>query len=642
MPKINVLDSRVYNRISAGEVVERPSSVVKELVENALDAGATKITIRIENGGIKLISITDNGCGIEFEDLRKAFLPHATSKISSADDLEAIATLGFRGEALASIGAVSRAEIISKVRDSDYAGRVENDGGKISESVICGAPDGTTINVHNLFYNTPARLKFLKSPKQEEGLVTNIISRLIFANPSVEFKYYVEDRLVYNSVSTGVQEKIFTIYGKETAKNMVHIEQENAICHLSGFLSLPTACKANRTYQSLIVNGRYVNNALISTAVSNAYANFLMKGKFPLYVLYLTIPYEDIDVNVHPSKMEIRFKDSKGVYNFVYYAVLQTLQENNFSVDGFVDNQPKFEEKAIEAKEPNEEVVSGGFSFSMLQKFADDMSVISVDAPVTYEESERKLASDDGREVSEYVLDKDFVESDLNKILSKKIGDNSPINESQPPKTLQEKENIAFDQQVISQDIPYNVLGTLFNTYILLESGDNFLLLDQHAGHERVLFDKFMKLFEERKLISQPLLIPYAFTVNEIEENLLVDNLHTLADMGFEVENFGHNTYRIMAVPSILSDIDLHEFVMESLSNVNMISSTNEQINNHFATSACKAAVKGGMTLASEEISILLKQIFQNNTRLQCPHGRPICVKFTKYEVEKMFKRVVT
>lgn len=644
MSKINVLKSEVYNRISAGEVVERPSSVVKELVENSLDAGATSISIHIEEGGIKLISIKDNGSGIEFDDLKKAFLPHATSKILVANDLDNIETLGFRGEALASIGAVSQTEIISKVQNCEYGGRIEDCGGEIGESEICGASNGTTINVRNLFLNTPARLKFLKTPKQEESLVTNIVSRLIFANPDVEIKYTIGDKTVFNSFGKGAKNKIFTIYGKETVNSLMFVDKQEKNCKLSGYLSLPNSCKANRTYQTLIVNGRYVSNALISTAISNAYSNFLMKGKFPLYILYLSIPYEDIDVNVHPSKMEVRFKDSKEIYNFVYYAVLETLQQNNFPVEYAekLDEEETIKDKENESSIP--QITSGGFSFGMMQKFASEMSSVTVDAPKYAKENIKNLSDNNGA-YREYFSNKNYIEKNLSKTinnLKEENNSNPNIFFENTSLKLQPEIKIETEQQSINSDISFRIIGSLFNTYILVECADNFLMIDQHAGHERVLFDKFMKMYNEKKLFSQPLLVPYSFTVNEIEENLLIENKNVLHEMGFEIENFGHNTYRICSIPSILSNIDLHEFIMETLGDVNVISKTNEQIKNHFATCACKAAVKGGQDLDNSEISILLKQIFQNNTRLQCPHGRPICVKFTKNEVEKMFKRIVS
>ena len=634
MSKINVLDSKVYNQISAGEVVERPASVVKEVVENAIDAKATSITIEIEGGGTKLIKVSDNGSGIEFDDLKKAFLPHATSKICVAEDLNSISTLGFRGEALASIASVSQVEIVSKTIDAEMGGKISVAGGTIEEPIPCAHNEGTTITINNLFYNTPARLKFLKSNKQEEGLITNIVDRLILANPNIAFKYVVDGTTIYNSVLSGLKEKIYTIYGKNTSQNMIEVNAQNQKYKINGYISTPLQCKANRTYQTLIINGRYVNNSLISVAISNAYANFLMKGKFPLYVINLTLPYEDIDVNVHPSKMEVRFKQSKEIYDFFYSNVLQTLQNNNFPIElgdvGPIKPQQILEQSNSQRNNLSKEVgeIKGGFSFGDLQKFSQEIQNINVVAPTYKDETNASLAENNA---------------------FSSIGQEEHIQDSKQTDNLEIKDN--FNIQTYSQhkqqssymeDIPYKLIGTLFNTYLLIESQDSLYLIDQHAGHERVLFDKFTEMFNQNKLNTQDLLLPYLFEVNPIEKTLVEDNLDVFRELGFNLEAFGNNSFRITAVPAILSNINLQEFIVESLSDINKISTTNEQIKNKIATSACKAAVKGGQNLSENEIQVLLKEISKPGRILQCPHGRPVCIKLTKYEVEKMFKRIVS
>ena len=638
MSKINVLDSKVYNRISAGEVVERPASVVKEVVENAIDAGATSITIEIEEGGTKLIKVSDNGSGIEFDDLKKAFLPHATSKICDAEDLDSITTLGFRGEALASIGAVSQVEIVSKTPEAETGGMISVSGGIIDSPVPCAHSAGTTISIKNLFYNTPARLKFLKSNKQEEGLVTNIVDRLMLSNPNISFKYIVDGATVYNSVLSGLKEKIYTIYGKNTSQNIIEINAQNQKFKIFGYISAPLQCKANRTYQTLIINGRYVNNSLISVAISNAYANFLMKGKFPLYVISLSLPYEDIDVNVHPSKMEVRFKQTKEIYDFFYSNVLQTLQNNNFPLElGILEpNEPTFVPN-LENTAPNlnKEIgeIKGGFSFGDLQKFSQEIQNINVSAPTYKEENISKLAEN-------------------NAFSSTNLDSNSKTIADSYFATNANNEKYLFDmpasiphqnkQETYIPDIPYKIVGTLFNTYLLIESQDSLYMIDQHAGHERILYDKFTELFNQKKLNTQDLLLPYLFEVNQIEKNLVEDNLDVFKELGFGIEQFGNNSFRITAVPAILSNINLQEFITESLSDINKISSTNEQIKNKLATAACKAAVKGGQNLSENEIQVLLKDITKPGRILQCPHGRPVCIKLTRYEIEKMFKRIVS
>ena len=638
MGKINLLDSSIYNRISAGEVVERPSSVVKELVENCLDANSTNITIEIKDGGTKLIKITDNGDGIFYNDLKKAFLPHATSKISNVNDLDSISTLGFRGEALASIAAVSKVELFSKTKESEIGGKICINGGIFEEETEYGCADGTTIIVKDLFFNTPARLKFLKSNKQEESAITNIINRLILANPNISFKYIIDGKIIYNSVTKGIKEKIYTIYGKEFVENMIEISHQTDKYKVFGYISLPSFCKSNKTYQTLIVNGRYVANNLISVALSNAYENFLMKGKFPVYILNLELNFEDIDVNVHPSKMEVKFKDSKEIFNLFYSKVLETLNENNCPIDfNFSNKSVNVEE--IDNKENKVFVeenflkkIEGGFSFNALENISNELKNINVSIP-KYVEND-KISVLNTTENNNLVLknDNDFMNN--NAPISTENIMNNNLFETAP--TKEEK-----FQEEMKIGLNYKLIGNLFNTYIIIESGEDSYLIDQHAGHERLLYDKFIEQFETNKIINQPLLIPFIFNVNEIEDELIENNLDMFKYFGFEIENFGRLTYKINSVPNLLNDINLKDFVDEILSNLTKISANNEQIKNKFAQMACKSAVKGGQNLSKEEIEILLTQIFSKKTTLLCPHGRPICVKLTKYEIEKMFKRIV-
>ncbi len=655
MSKINVLSSKVYNRISAGEVVENPASIVKELVENAIDAGSTFITIEINDGGIKQIRITDNGCGILFEDLEKAFLPHATSKISVAEDLDCIETLGFRGEALASIASVSQIELISKAKEEDLGGKITLSGGEVLDLTQYSCKDGTIICVKNLFYNTPARLKFLKSSKREESLVTNIVNRLILANPNLAFKYVIDGKIIYNSILSGLKEKIFNVYGKTTIENLVFIQNQNEKYKVSGYISKPEFCKSNKTYQTLIVNGRYVVNSTISVAVSNAYENFLMKGKFPFFVLNLDLPLEDLDVNVHPSKMEVKFKDNNHIYTFIYSSILKVLSESNYAKALlFEENENSIFEKNIINKENtnnNLKEVKGGFSFSNLNKLTEELKNISVQMP-SYNKEVTTLNSDISLEFDNNNLYKtckynesyDTVSSqkdkadnfdNFNNVFAKiNKEDNSFV-------SFESKKQLREQKEFENLDLNYKVIGTLFNTYLLIESSNNFYLIDQHAGHERVLFDKLLKNFEDKKQISQPLLVPYVFEVNSIEKDLVLDNMQVFFDLGFEIELFGNNSFKINTIPLVLSGINLESFVSDALKNINKISSTNNEIKYHFAKCACRSAIKAGDQLSKEEIEFLLNQIITNKTILLCPHGRPIFIRFSQTEIEKMFKRIV-
>lgn len=696
MPKkINLLTSDIYNRISAGEVVENPSSVVKELVENALDAGSSEITIEIENGGTKLIRVSDNGSGIDYGELYKVFLPHATSKISSKNDLDSIATLGFRGEALASIASVAQVELISKVESSEVAGKITISGGENQEITEWSSNNGTSISVKNLFFNTPARLKFLKSTRQEENFVTNIISRLMLANPDVKFKYIVDGRMVYNCFGNGLKERIYMIYGKQTSENLIEINATNDDFILSGYISNPTFCKPNRTYQTLVVNGRYVTSNIVSVACANAYENFLMKGKFPFFILNLKINLDDVDVNVHPSKMEIKFKDSKNIYNFIYSTILTTLNENNCAkafMDGKCEDLFTFERSEQPKIEKSLDVMSGGFSFGAMQDLKDSLKNMSLDTvnPTTTELHSTYIRPDKKYEIiprnddykdnsssgSTYSNDNlakpsealetqknnSMLISDMAKLkdysfeiftlqntevqngFNKKDAfgasfckdDETPTNENPLDFFIERKE-----QQAIDSEILYNIVGTLFSTYLIIEMGEMCYIIDEHAGHERVLFDKFVKQFEEHKIITQDLLIPYVFEVNPIEKNLIEDNLDVYRELGFEIEPFGTNSYKISSFPHLLSGINFDSFITSCLKDTSKISKNNDAIKDKLARHACRSAVKAGNRLSDEEIKILISQLMRKDRILLCPHGRPVCVKLSKSEIEKMFKRIV-
>lgn len=659
--RINILTSDIYNRISAGEVVENPSSVVKELVENALDAKSTSITIEIEKGGKSLIKVVDNGGGIYYDDLSRVFMPHATSKISSTNDLDAISTLGFRGEALASIASVAQVEILSKTQQDEIGGKITIAGGKNQEITQYVCNTGTSINVKNLFFNTPARLKFLRSDKQEENAITNIVNRLMLANPNISFKYIIDGKIIYNCKQGGLKERIYSIYGKTASENIIEISAKNEKYKLYGFLSNPTFCKPNRTYQTLIVNSRYIANNLISVAMSNAYENFLMKGKFPFYVLMLDIDFNDVDVNVHPSKMEIKFKDSKDIYNFIYSSCLTTLNENNCT-KAFLEsktNNSLFDFASKDEKEEKKEFkeITGGFSFGQMQEFAQSLQNIKVEAP-KYKPDSQSFATSftpDFEQDSSVEAKKDMIypktQSDNNSFQSYK---SNTINEQNfLSNNTQIHLNNTYDkddfnglktinqQQQFEDEIFYNIVGTLFSTYLIVEMGDNCYIIDQHAGHERVLYDKFVEEYKQNKLIVQPLLIPYVFEINPLEKNLIDDNLDVYKELGFDIEPFGNNAYKINSFPNILTGMDFEQFIDSCLKDTIKISTNNDAIKDKLARHACRSAVKSGDLLGEKEISILLKQVLKSDRILLCPHGRPICVKFSKYEIEKMFKRIV-
>lgn len=639
MSKINVLDSSVFNRIAAGEVVERPASIVKELVENSLDAGAQHIVIEIAQGGTQMIKISDDGIGIAYEDLSKAFLPHATSKIKCVDDLNNIATLGFRGEALASIASVSQTTIVSKPKEAFIGGEISANGGKIGLPKETGCPDGTFITVNNLFFNTPVRAKFLKSNRVEEGAITNLVARFILANPNIAFKYVADGKTIYQTQGLDLTEGIFVVYSKEAVNNIIEVNYQTNDISLTGFVGNPLYVKPNKTYQTLIINGRYVVNSLVSTAVYNAFENYMMKGKFPFFVLHLNMPFEEVDVNVHPNKLDVRFQNTNKIYSIINNAVAEALLNSNKTFDGGEIAQEKIDEIILETTEKKAIDLPKvtGFSFGDKKPAEPRIDDISID---TQKDNDSQDFISAIKSATIY-NSKSFGDT-LSSTLELKSDDSIfydtlvKVKAETDAKQETKQEDLFFDK-----DIDNKIIGKIFNTYIIIEKGNEVYFIDQHAAHERLLYDKFTQSFEEQKNISQTLLVPYIFKVNSLENNLIIENLEIFNELGFEIEEFGSQTFKINTVPSLLQDINLKEYVEDLLKNLNKISKTNQNTKHMFATKACKAAVKAGMDLNDMEIKELMTKILDQQTTLLCPHGRPICVKFTRADIDKWFKRIL-
>lgn len=612
MAKINLLDKTIYNRIAAGEVVERPSSIVKECVENSLDANATNICVEIKNGGIKQIIISDNGDGIEYSELKKAFLPHATSKISTVEDLEKICTLGFRGEALASIGSVSMVNIKSKYKNRDMGGQINMNGGEISNPEPFGCPTGTTITVKNLFYNVPARAKFLKSEKTEEMQITNLMSRFILANPSVNFKYIVNDKIIYQTIGKTLLDAIYVIYGKEITNNLLPIDIKNNDISLYGYVCKPVYAKPNKTYQTLVINGRYVSNNIVSSAVYSAFENYLLKNRYPLFVLHLNLPYDQIDVNVHPNKMDVKFENSNKIFGIVLNAVSQALLNANNIVDVVEDDKTNniYNDKLNE--------VTSGISYNTqsFNKIIDPSEMFNAIKPVVI--AKEPMQNFNFRQ-EENIFDK----TDKNNFIKKKINDQTSI----------------FDS--LKYNKFYKYIGTLFNTYNIIEFENNAYIIDQHAAHERLLYQSFTENYKSGMPAIQDLLVPFVFKVNHNEKQFINDNIIEFKKLGFNIEEFGMQDYKLNSVPLILQDMNVKCFIDDVLSNLDFVSKDALGIKNFLATKACKAAVKGGQKLSDSEINKLMDEIISTKTPLLCPHGRPIVVKLNIQELEKWFKRIV-
>lgn len=613
---INVLDSLIINRISAGEVVESPFSIVKELLDNAIDAKANKITVEIKNGGIDQIIVKDNGSGIQYEDIKKAFLPHATSKISSVDDLEAIYTLGFRGEALASISNVSQTTVVTKTKESDCAYTLDVFGGFFGEINPTSADNGTKFEVNNLFFNTPARRKFLRKPKQEEAQITNILSRYILSHPDISFKYIVDNKTIYQSSgNNNLLDAIYTVYGKEITQNIVYVENSIGNIKLSGYVSNIGFSKANTTYQTLILNSRYVIDETVSKAAYMAYEEYLMPRQFPVYILNLQMPAVDVDVNVHPSKINIKFANPGQIYDLVYTTIKSAIYRIvNPSLKNLTASTTSLNENLIKT------------DISSLQEI--EIRPNAVETP----SKTLKLEQNNYTPITLFELSKNMEqEADVNNI-------------NQAPKVTSETQQSTQSENLInlSQLSNFKIIGTIFNEFIILEKEDNMLLLDFHAGHERLNYDKFCEIVKNREVVIQDLLIPYTHEVSEVELNFILSLKDNLSELGFDLDAFGDNKVIIHAVPMQLKDINLKNFVDDLLHDIkNIKPGINNEIKHYLMQKACKSSVKAGQTLTEMEINSLLKNLDLKQPVLLCPHGRPIVTVVSKSQIEKWFKRIV-
>lgn len=601
MAKINLLSPMIFNRIAAGEVVEKPCSVVKELVENSIDSGATSISVSVERGGLGKIEVTDNGSGIEFDDLKNALLAHATSKISKLEDLDNIGTLGFRGEALSSIASVSEIEIISKTPDCEFGGKIKCLFGHMEELTQIASIDGTRISVKNLFHNVPARLKFVRKDKTEENDITNYMARLILANPHISFSYVADGKQVYKHKASDLKTAICDIYGEEIGKDLIEVNQTRGNMTLHGYISRPEIAKANRTYQTLIINGRYVINYMISSAISNVYEDYLMKGKFPLYVLCLDLPVDEVDVNVHPNKLEVKFENSGAIFSLFSDACFHALHETNFTTTPV---------------SPVEEVATDNFI-----KFSAptvERVTLGVNEGVSFQNEEKP--------------DENITFNSKTSLLSEII-----------LKQVQGEDKSLYKQdELFRVEEPTRILCTLFDTYILLQKGDDIFLVDQHAAHERLNYDKLKQRLETMTNISQSLVLPVIINVNNQEDNFLQENQKVFEQIGFKIEEYGKCCYRVYEIPFVLAGKDINEYFQDVFKTLNtFVNKPLDFIKDDLCQKACKSSVKAGNKLSNEEIKILIDSLSTNKSTLLCPHGRPIIVKLTRTDIEKWFKRIV-
>ncbi len=638
MAVIHILDEHTIDQIAAGEVVERPSSVVKELVENSMDAGADAITVEIKDGGIELIRVTDNGCGIMKEDLPNAFLRHATSKIHTAEDLSKVLSMGFRGEALGSIAAVAKVELISKHTDALMGNRYVIEGGTEKESEEVGAPDGTTIVVRNLFYNTPARRKFLKTTATEGGYVADLMEHLAMSRPDISYTFIQNRQVRFSTSGNGdLKEVIYRIYGKDTAREIIPIISEQDGMTIEGYLGTPVNNRSNRNFENYFINRRYIKSNLIAKGIEEGYKAYMMQHRFPFCVLHITMDTQEVDVNVHPSKMDVRFHDQQQFMDFIIKAVADTLSAREMIADCGLT--PEQEEKKIsrEAPEP--------FEYNRRESEDTHRKTDSI--------KEHQTDNNDPEWQTDFQLQPEQ-NTMLQKILKPK-----PVGKVTKPvpknNILKERDHIFVErpvqmelfnkQRVLSESSRkrYKILGQIFDTYWLFELDDNLYFVDQHAAHEKVNYERLMKQLQENHIYRQQLNPPIVITVTGAERQVLLDALEYFEDLGFEVEEFGGNEYAIRAIPLELYLNDPKDMFLETLNELaeTGLTGTPEIIRQRIATMACKASIKGNMKVSLTEMDALLDELLTLENPYHCPHGRPTIFSMSKYEIEKKFKRIV-
>ncbi len=633
MPKINVLPKNVAELIAAGEVVERPASVIKELIENSIDAGATAITVEIQNGGISYMRITDNGCGISNDDVPLAFLRHATSKIKEGNDLNFISTLGFRGEALAAVSSVSRVEMLTCSENEEIGTHYMIEGGLETLYEEAGCPKGTTIIIRDLFYNTPARMKFLKKDVSEANACAAVVDRIALSHPEISIKFIRDGKQALNTSGDGqIKSAVYSVLGREFANSLISCEGEHGGITVSGLICKPVACKPTRNNQFTFLNGRLVRSGTIIAAVEQAYKNSAMIGKFPVFVLYVNVPFDTVDVNVHPAKTEVRFSDEKRIFESVYASVKNALSQG--------DTRPE-----IKMAEPSfnrfERMTTEEFKQTVIKVEQPKASV----TPVYEKKAEQPLKQAMEEKTVSEVRPQSFTFhtsqkpnfADTYSYVDQNGQKTEPVYTPKVPvkEVLIEKEIEA----IIDEDKPViTVIGQAFNTYIIAQMGDSVFMIDKHAAHERILFNK---LKSQHKIEVQALLTPITANLQKDEYNAIIDNLDLLLQAGFEIEDFGASAVVVRAIPTTLIGEDVLSLLSEmaeSLKNTKSVQIEKEE--NLFHTVACKAAIKAGSQTSNFEMKDLAEKVLLSKDIMYCPHGRPVAYEIKKRELEKQFGRI--
>lgn len=645
MAKIQLLDQKTIDNIAAGEVIERPASVVKELVENAVDAKANAVTVEIKDGGMTLIRVTDNGIGIPKDQVKTAFLRHATSKIRSVEDLLSVSSLGFRGEALSSISAVAQVELVTKTAESFSGVSYKIYGGEEEAFDDIGAPDGTTFLVKNLFYNTPARRKFLKSATTEAGYVEQMMVHIALSHPEISFKFIHNNKnKIYTSGNGKVKDIIYHIYGRDVAGALIPLEAQNEDVKVTGFVAKPYVSRGNRNYESYFINGRYIKSSIIYNAIEEGYRTFTMKHRYPFVCLDFKIDQELLDVNVHPTKMEIRFRNGREIYELVVDAVRAALLQKDL-VQDVLRETPKKKElpKTKEVKKPE--------PFEVNRRKEEVQKVDQQGQGVQQQVEKQRQAVQQQIEKPSHPVKKTLTASESSKNTKKPTYAGLNYNTQKKEFPQYKTDELSSNQMTLREDPVFSVqarpdrkiLGQLFKTYWLIEYEDQLFIMDQHAAHEKVNYERLMKNFKEKEIYSQRLEPPMVVTVSMTEAEALTRYKDAFAGLGFTIESFGGNEYCIREVPANLYGIGERDLFMELLDAVSQENGTldTEVIASKIATMACKMSIKGNQRVSLMEVEHLLDELMKLENPYQCPHGRPTIIKMSKYEIDKKFKRIV-
>lgn len=656
MPKIKVLPKEIAELIAAGEVVERPASVIKELMENAIDAGSSSVTVEIKNGGITYIRVTDNGCGISREDIRNAFISHATSKISTRDDLYAIGTLGFRGEALASIAAVSNVEVLTRTPEEETGTRYCISAGEETLVDDAGCPLGTTIVVRDLFFNTPARMKFLKKDVSEANAVAGIVDKIALSNPDVSIRFIREGKsALFTSGSGDLKTAAYEIFGKDFADGLIEADYSFESVKISGLVSKPTKSRPNRNMQFFFVNGRLVKSGTASAALSEAYKNSIMVGKFPYCVLNITTAPGLVDVNVHPAKIEVRFANERTVFSAVYYAAKNALEHRDEApkvtiprtaqTELFEPVRPKTEQMRLPEKQPdfwNRMSSSEYRSAQQPEKPTYQQPVAREDIITVASPDKKPETADSEPSTIQHFLDAQRAKKEETAVIEADIRPELSENAATLPDEKPEETARALDTAVDEKpaELPVTVIGEAFKTYIIVQQGESIFLVDKHAAHERMLFNELVK--NDSKRSTQMLLTPITVTLSKEEYSSVLDNLDMLMQAGFAVEDFGYSVVIVRECPMEISADEVADVVAELAGYLvenrqKLISEKKEWL---FSLMACKAAIKGGMYTTEYERELFIKRLFASPEIRYCPHGRPVMIEITRRELEKNFGRV--